>query len=97
MGGQYQPNGHARLISNMVDFGMDAQAALDAPRSFAEADILKLEDGYSDATATALADLGHKVQRPREPLGGGQAIVIHDNGVLEGASDPRKDGCAIGY
>jgi gamma-glutamyltranspeptidase/glutathione hydrolase len=97
MGGQYQPNGHARVITNMVDYGMDAQAALDAPRSFAEAGVLKLEDGYSAATATALAEKGHKILRPREALGGAQSIVIHESGVLEGASDPRKDGCAIGY
>jgi gamma-glutamyltranspeptidase/glutathione hydrolase len=97
MGGQYQPNGHARVITNMTDFGMDPQAALDAPRSFAEKGQLKLERGYSDAVRAELAGLGHDVVTADGPIGGAQAILIHENGVLEGASDPRKDGCAIGY
>ncbi|EPX79743.1 gamma-glutamyltransferase family protein [Salipiger mucosus] len=97
MGGQYQPNGHARLMSNLTDFGMDPQAAIDAPRSFAEGSELKLERGYSDAVRAELADMGHNVVTPEAPVGGAQAILIHGSGVLEGASDPRKDGCAIGY
>lgn len=97
MGGQYQPAGHAHVLSGMVDFGMDIQTAIDAPRSFAEDGKLVLETGFSQTTARALVDLGHDVVRPGMPLGGGQAIRILDNGVLEGASDPRKDGCAIGY
>lgn len=97
MGGQYQPNGHARVLSNMVDFGMDPQAALDAPRSFAEAGKLKLERGYAEHVFADLAARGHDIVVPETPIGGAQAILIHENGVLEGASDPRKDGCAIGY
>ena len=98
MGGAYQPNGHTRFVSNMVDFGLDPQSALDAPRSFADEGVLKVERGYSDLVRAQLTDLGHKVVVPDGPLGGGQAIRIdHEAGVLEGASDPRKDGCAIGY
>jgi gamma-glutamyltranspeptidase/glutathione hydrolase len=97
MGGGYQPVGHARLVSNLLDFGMDLQTAIDAPRCFADGDVLKVERGYSDQTRQELADLGHKVEVPETPLGGAQAIRIHDSGVLEGASDPRKDGCALGY
>ena len=41
--------------------------------------------------------MGHRVIEADEPLGGGQAIRIEDSGVLTGASDPRKDGCALGY
>jgi gamma-glutamyltranspeptidase/glutathione hydrolase len=41
--------------------------------------------------------MGHDVSVPDTPIGGAQAILIHENGVLEGASDPRKDGCALGY
>ena len=97
MGGAYQPNGHARVVSNMVDFGMDPQTAIDAPRCFSDAGDMKVERGYSDTVRAELADMGHKVSIPDAPIGGAQAIRIHDNGVLEGASDPRKDGCALGY
>lgn len=97
MGGAYQPNGHARFVSNIVDFGMDPQAAIDAPRSFTDAGELRVERGYSDAVRQELADLGHKVVTPEQPIGGAQAILIRKDGVLEGASDPRKDGCALGY
>ncbi|SDI99400.1 gamma-glutamyltransferase family protein [Lutimaribacter saemankumensis] len=97
MGGAYQPNGHARVVSNMVDFGMDPQAAIDAPRAFSDAGTMKVERGYSNAVRAALADLGHKVEIPDGPIGGGQAILIREDGVLEGGSDPRKDGIALGY
>ena len=56
MGGAYQPNGHARFVSNLQDFGMDAQTAIDAPRSFSDAGILKLERGYSEQTRQELSD-----------------------------------------
>ncbi|WP_299348653.1 gamma-glutamyltransferase family protein [uncultured Shimia sp.] len=97
MGGAYQPNGHARFLSNMVDFGMDPQGAIDAPRCFSENGEMKVERGYSDHVRQELADMGHNVSIPPGPIGGAQAIRLHENGVLEGASDPRKDGCAIGY
>ena len=76
---------------------MDPQTAIDAPRCFAEAGQLKLERGYSEKTRGELADLGHQVVVPDTPFGGAQAILLHDSGVLEGASDARKDGCALGY
>lgn len=97
MGGAYQPCGHARLLTNMEDFGMDTQAAIDAPRCFAEHGGLTVETGYDDKVAQALADKGHIVKRAQTPIGGAQAIVVRDDGVLEGASDPRKDGIALGY
>ncbi|MEM6886790.1 MAG: gamma-glutamyltransferase, partial [Pseudomonadota bacterium] len=97
MGGAYQPNGHARFITNMVDFGMDPQSAIDAPRCFPNANLLRIEDGYSDTVRQELSDLGHKLIDPPTAIGGAQAIQIHKSGVLEGASDPRKDGCALGY
>ena len=97
MGGQYQATGHARFISNITTYGMNVQAALDAPRAFAEGDVLNVERGYSDDVRGTLSDLGHNVQIPDTAIGGAQTIMIHDNGTLEGASDPRKDGCALGY
>ncbi|MFV2054204.1 gamma-glutamyltransferase family protein, partial [Aliiroseovarius sp. YM-037] len=98
MGGQYQPTGHARFLSNLVDFGMDEQSAIDMPRAFADAGVLKVERGYSDTVQQELAELGHDVVVPDVPLGGAQAIRIDaENGTLIGGSDPRKDGAAIGY
>jgi gamma-glutamyltranspeptidase/glutathione hydrolase len=97
MGGAYQPNGHARFVSNMVDFGMDAQTAMDGPRAFADGGVLKIERGYDTAVRQTLADIGHTVADPPTAIGGAQAIRIMENGVLIGASDPRKDGCALGY
>ena len=97
MGGQYQATGHARLVSNLVDFGMDPQEAIDAPRCFATDGQLQIERGYAPAVKRALADLGHRVTDPPTAIGGAQAIVIEANGTLTGGSDPRKDGCALGY
>lgn len=97
MGGVYQPNGHARFVSNLTDFGLDPQTAIDAPRAFSDAGDMKVERGYSDQVRAELSDLGHKVSVPDTAIGGAQAILIRDDGVLEGASDPRKDGCALGY
>ena len=97
MGGGYQPTGHARLISNLTDFGMDLQSAIDAPRSFAGPDGLQVERGYSDGVRAELAALGHTVVIPHTPLGGAQAIMLGADGVLVGGSDPRKDGAALGY
>lgn len=97
MGGAYQPNGHMRFLSNLVDFGMDIQAAMDAPRSFGALDGMKLERGYAPGVRARLAEMGHEVSVPDEPLGGSQAILIGEDGILVGGSDPRKDGCALGY
>src|SRR6056297_829977 len=97
MGGPYQPCGHARFVTNMLDYGMDAQTAIDAPRCFSDAGVLKVEKGYDEAVRAELSEMGHEVSVPDGPLGGAQAIGIREDGVLEGASDPRKDGAAIGY
>jgi gamma-glutamyltranspeptidase/glutathione hydrolase len=98
MGGAYQPNGHSRFVTNLVDYDMHPQAAIDAPRCFSDAGIMKVERGYSDVVRQDLSDLGHSVVVPDGPIGGAQAIFIdRKNGVLHGTSDPRKDGCALGY
>lgn len=97
MGGAYQPNGHARLVTNLTTYGMDLQSAIDAPRSFSGPEGMKVERGYSDAIRAELAAMGHQVSVPTDPIGGAQAILIDEAGLLIGGSDPRKDGCALGY
>ena len=106
MGGQYQANGHAAFMTNITDFGMDPQTAIDAPRSFSMDGKsrtlvldgkLRIERGYGETVMADLTARGHDLLVPNTAIGGAQAILIHDSGVLEGASDPRKDGCALGY
>ena len=98
MGGAYQSNGHARLVSNLVDYGMDPQEAMDAPRSFFDKGVLSVERGYPRATLDLLGSMGHDARIAEGAIGGGQIIVIDpDTGCLIGGSDPRKDGCAMGY
>jgi len=98
MGGAFQAMGHALFISNVVDYGMDVQAAIDLPRIFFEGDKVTLENGIDDAVLADLQRRGHDATRVVVPHGGGQAIQIDwERGVLIGGSDPRKDGCALGY
>lgn len=97
MGGAYQPTGHARFVTNLSDFRMDVQEAIDAPRSFWRDGMLEVERGYPPAVRAELAAMGHRVVEAEEPLGGGQAILIGEGGVLSAGSDPRKDGIALGY
>ena len=98
MGGQYQATGHAHLISQVVDRGLDIQMASDQPRSFFTEGALSLEPTISEETKANLEARGHKTRWADEPLGGCQAIWIdRERGVLWGASDHRKDGIALGY
>jgi gamma-glutamyltranspeptidase/glutathione hydrolase len=98
MGADYQPMGHAHVVSNMVDYGMDVQAAIDHPRMFFEGEQTQVERAVPAATVAGLKARGHDVAVRAAPWGGGQAIVIDwTQGVLTGGSDPRKDGCALGY
>jgi gamma-glutamyltranspeptidase/glutathione hydrolase len=98
MGGQYQPFGQTHLLTNILDFGMDVQQALEDPRLFYQFDQVEAESGISADAVAGLQALGHTVVPTVAPHGGGQAIWIDwDRGVLIGGSDPRKDGCALGY
>jgi gamma-glutamyltranspeptidase/glutathione hydrolase len=98
MGGAYQPFGHVHLLTNLIDYGMDPQAALDAPRVFYQDGKVEAERGVPAQAIAGLEQLGHTVIEAGEPLGGGQAVMIDwEKGVLTGGSDPRKDGCALGY
>jgi gamma-glutamyltranspeptidase/glutathione hydrolase len=97
MGGAYQPMGHLTVAVNRLVYGMDIQEALDFPRYFHAEGVAGIEEGVPAKTAKLLQDKGHRVERVGEPLGGGQIIEIHHkSGALIGASDPRKDGMAIG-
>lgn len=98
MGGDYQPVGQVHALTNMLEFGMDPQAALDCPRAFYDDGKLWVERGVPAATVAQLQARGHVVTPTPDPLGGGQAIQIDwQRGVLIAGSDPRKDGCALGY
>ncbi len=109
MGGAMQPQGHAQIVINMIDFEMDIQAAGDAPRIhhtgsseptgevMSNGGILNLETGYSYETIRQLMRMGHEIQYANGPYGGYQAIHRAPNGVYWGATETRKDGHAAGY
>jgi len=104
MGGFMQPQGHLQVLTNLVDYGMNPQAALDAPRfRVHESGALQvtIETGVPLKTRKALLAMGHDVQSEAtfDPVFGSGDIIARDpeTGVLWGASDPRKDGCAVGF
>jgi gamma-glutamyltranspeptidase/glutathione hydrolase len=98
MGGQYQPVGQSHLLTNMLDYGCDVQEAIDMPRGLHYEGVYQLEDGVPADIVEGLKKLGHKTVSVVPPLGGAQAVWIDwDKGTLTGGSDPRKDGCALGY
>ena len=98
MGAHYQPMGHVQMVLNLFDFGMDVQQAIDAPRAFFEGDWTVIERGMPAATVEGLKTRGHNIMIAPSPWGGAQAIRVDwDRGVLIGGSEPRKDGCALGY
>jgi gamma-glutamyltranspeptidase/glutathione hydrolase len=98
MGGHFQPMGQSLLLSNMLDHGLDVQAALDLPRLFPRDGKIQCERGIPAEIMSRLDAMGHDCVEWAKPHGGGQAIVIdRERGCLIGGSDPRKDGCALGY
>jgi gamma-glutamyltranspeptidase/glutathione hydrolase len=98
MGAHYQPMGHVQIVNNMIDYGMGVQQAIDAPRFFFEGEQTIVEHGTPTATIEGLKARGHDVVYAATPWGGAQTIKIDwDRGVLIGGSEPRKDGCALGY
>lgn len=110
MGGAMQPQGHAQIVINLVDFGMNLQEAGDAPRIrhdgssqptgeiMTNGGIVNLESGFSFETLNALMSRGHKIQFSKGGYGGYQAIMWDEtNKVYFGASESRKDGHAAGY
>lgn len=98
MGAAFQPIGHAYMMTNMLDYGLDPQESVDCPRVFFEGNDVQIESAVPQATAERLALMGHHVSVRPDPWGGAQMVVIdRDANVLIGASDPRKDGMALGY
>lgn len=100
MGGDMQPQGHVQVLSNMVDFGMNVQEAIDAPRFRVLGGLeVAIEGGVPEAVFRELESRGHRVRRAGgyEGFGGGQGIVRMDDGVFMGGSDHRRDGCAAGF
>ncbi|WP_127088934.1 gamma-glutamyltransferase [Aquabacter cavernae] len=100
MGGHYQAMGHAYFLSAVLDHGLDLQAAAELPRLFPKpgSDEVEMEARLRAQVGATFEARGLKVVTPPLPIGGAQAIAIDwDKGVLFGGSDPRKDGCALGY
>ncbi len=110
MGGGMQPQGHAQIVVNLVDFGMGLQEAGDAPRihhtgsseptgeSMADGGTANLETGIDYEVIRELMKRGHSIEFSHGPYGGYQAIMKHpEYGVYIGASESRKDGQAAGY
>ena len=108
MGGATQPQAHAQIIINMIDFGLNLQEAGDAPRIvhsgssqptdeiMTDGGTLSLESGFGKEIEDELSSLGHKIKYQKGIFGGYQAIMLKD-GVYYGASETRKDGQAAGY
>ena len=98
MGGHFQPMGQTLFLTNLFEYGLDIQQALDLPRLFPYQGKVEVERGIPPATLDALARMGHVIAPVERPHGGGQAIWIdHARGCLIGGSDPRKDGMTLGY
>jgi gamma-glutamyltranspeptidase/glutathione hydrolase len=110
MGGDMQPQGHAQVIINLVDFKMNLQEAGDAPRMYhtgsseptgeqmTNGGVLSLENGFRWEEIQKLLSMGHRIEWNLGGYGGYQAIMWDDkNKVWYGASESRKDGQAAGY
>jgi gamma-glutamyltranspeptidase / glutathione hydrolase len=111
MGGDMQPQGHAQIVVNLVDFGMNLQEAGDAPRFYHTDDteptgtvmtdggVLSLESGIPQDVRQALIRRGHKLMEANGIVFGGYQAVRRDpnTGVYFGATESRKDGFAAGY
>lgn len=107
MGGFMQPQGHVQVLLNMIEFGMDAQQALDSLRFCIDPEsqglsLVQLEAGIPSDVVAQLAALGHHISvvegHARSAFGRGQIVRrLEQNGVLEAGSDPRADGCAYGW
>jgi gamma-glutamyltranspeptidase/glutathione hydrolase len=99
MGGPMQPQGHVQVLVNMLDYGMNPQGALDAPRwQFLENNRVLLESSVPRSIAFGLTDQGHVIEMTAEtaPFGKGQ-IILKNNGFFLAGSEPRADGLALAW
>ena len=110
MGGDMQPQGQLQVLLNILEFGMDPQMAGEALRfrhdgsstpvghHMSDGGVVRLEPGFPEATIDGLRSKGHRVETATDGFGGYQGIWIdEESGELLGGSEPRKDGCALGY
>jgi gamma-glutamyltranspeptidase/glutathione hydrolase len=111
MGADMQPQGQVQVLVNLLDFGMNVQAAGEAPRiehvgsatptGRPEAErggLVLAEEGIPDAVVRELANRGHQIERTVRNGGGYQGVLVDwDEGALHGGSEWRSDGCAAGY
>jgi gamma-glutamyltranspeptidase/glutathione hydrolase len=101
VGGAMQPQGQVQVLSQLLDNGLDPQAALDAPRArWLGGDLVALEEGLGPEVADACRTAGLSVLDgpfPSAEMGSGQVIRVHPDGWLEGGADPRRDGVAFGF
>jgi gamma-glutamyltranspeptidase/glutathione hydrolase len=111
MGGDMQPQGQVQVLVNLIDFGMDVQAAGEAPRlehkgsaspkglpAAKDGGVVIPEEGFPAAVLDELRRRGHRIATPQQNGGGYQGILIDPRtNVLHGGSEARRDGCAVGY
>jgi gamma-glutamyltranspeptidase/glutathione hydrolase len=93
-----QPQGHAQVLINLLDYGMSPQDAADHPRHFHDGETLLVEGRLPEAEVERLREIGHRVEVGENyvvPTGGAQLIRVLESGVRACGSDPRKDGCAL--
>ena len=108
-GGDAQPQWNAQVLTNLLDWGLNVQQAVEAPRWTSHPGTdpstlgtpfeLRLEDGFPPETWADLEQLGHRLRLQRDAEASGAQLIRVDvaSGAYHGASDPRGDGCAIGY
>lgn len=100
MGGSMQPQGHTQFLTGHIDHGLNIQQSADAPRwRHSSGATVRMESGTPEETNKKLEKMGHDVKPGSfTQMGGAQAVMIHpETGIYLGASDPRKDGAALGY
>lgn len=98
MGGDMQAQGHVQVLLNIIDFGMDVQQAGEQPRIRHMEKGLAMESAIGIDVRRQLEQMGHVLTDAPGSFGGYQAIMIDPkSGALAGGSDPRKDGCAMGW